>query len=386
MLTVLRGGEVYAPEPRGVQDVLLAGERIVRVGTIDVLALERSGLPVDVIDVAGCVVTPGVVDVHQHLIGGSGEKGFATLTPEITFTELVTGGTTTVVGCLGVDTTTRTMEALVAKVKGLNAEGLTAYAYTGGYDVPPATLTGSVRRDLLFVQEIVAVGETAISDRRSREPTVQELAKLVRDAYVGGLLSGKCGVTHFHVGDESSGLAPLRALLDDYAIDPGLLYPTHVERHETLMGEAVEMTRRGVTVDVDVVERDLGKWLRFFVDRGGDLGRLTASSDAALTSPSTLLDQIRSCVRDGFSLQQTLPLVTSTPARVLQLSRKGRLRSNADADVLVLQASSLDLVIVVARGRVLMRDGMLTKREAFLAESDRIITLYGDNAPRPPES
>jgi beta-aspartyl-dipeptidase (metallo-type) len=381
MLTLITGGDVYSPAPQGPQSVLLGGEHVAAIGEIDGRSLAGSGLPITILDATGCVVTPGLVDIHEHVIGGSGESGFATLTPEVAFTELVRGGITTVVGCLGVDTTTRTMEALVAKTKGLNAEGVTAYAYTGGYDVPPVTLTGSVRRDLMFVQEIIAAGEIAISDRRSREPTIAELAKLVREVYVGGLLSGKCGVTHFHVGDEPTGLAPLRSLLDDYHVDPALLYPTHVERHQRLMHEAVAITKRGVTVDVDVVERDLGKWLRFYVDRGGDLRMISASSDAALTSPETLLDQVRSSVHEhGFALEHVLPLVTSTPSRVLKLTSKGRLREGADADVLVLDGKTFELRTVIARGHILMRDGQLQRREAYLANSNRRITLNGDRS------
>jgi beta-aspartyl-dipeptidase (metallo-type) len=382
MLTLVQGGEVYAPGPLGSADVLIVGSRLAEVGDIDAARLRGSGLDLDVLDATGCVVTPGLVDVHEHLIGGSGEKGFATLTPEITLTELLTGGITTVVGCLGVDTTTRTMEALVAKVKGLRAEGLTAYAYTGGYDVPPVTLTGSVRRDLLFVDEIIAVGETAISDRRSREPSTRQLATLVREGYVGGLLSGKCGVTHFHVGDEPSALAPLRALLDDYHVDASLLYPTHVERNESLMREAVDLTRRGVTVDLDVVEQDLPKWLRFFLEHSGDAAHISASSDAAITSPDTLLAQVRACVLEhGFTLEQVLPLVTSTPARVLALTAKGALRPGLDGDLLVMRRDSLELVAVIARGRVMMRDGRVVRREAFLDESNRRMMLHGQKAP-----
>jgi beta-aspartyl-dipeptidase (metallo-type) len=381
MLTLIDGGEVFAPDALGIQPLVLAGDRIVAIGNVDRSAIERAQLPLRVIDARGCVVIPGLIDAHEHLIGGSGEKGFATLTPEVTFSELVQGGITTVVGCLGVDTTTRTMEALVAKAKGLNAEGLTAYAYTGGYDVPPVTLTGSVRRDLLFVSEIIAVGEIAISDRRGREPSTMELAKLVRDGFVGGLLSGKSCVTHFHVGDEPGGLAPVRSLLDDYHVDPALLYPTHVERHEGLMVEAVELTHRGVTVDVDVVEQDLGKWLRFFIDRGGDCTRISASSDAAITSPDTLLDQLRSCVRDhDFALADVLPLVTTNPARVLKLSNKGALRVGADADVVVLRKEKLELDTVIARGRVMMTERRMQTRESFLEESNRRVILNGEKA------
>ena len=40
-------------------------------------------------------------------------------------------GVTTVVGCLGTDGIGRDMCALVAKAKGLNEQGMSAYCYTG---------------------------------------------------------------------------------------------------------------------------------------------------------------------------------------------------------------------------------------------------------------
>jgi beta-aspartyl-dipeptidase (metallo-type) len=381
MFTLIEGGDVYAPEPRGIQSLLLVRDGIARIGDIDRRAVEALGLPVDVIDAAGCVVAPGIIDPHEHLIGGSGERGFASQTPEVGLAELIAGGITTVVGCLGVDTTTRTMAALVAKAKGLTREGLTAYVYSGGYDVPPTSLTGSVRGDLLFVDEVIGAGEVAISDARSTEPSVPELARLVRDAYVGGLLAGKAGVTHFHVGDLPARLAPIRALLDDHDIDPALLYPTHVERNAALMDEAVALTRRGVTVDLDVVERDLPAWARYFLDHGGDPKRLTVSSDAAITSPDTVLEQVRSCVRaHGFPLEQVLPWVTANPARVLKLARKGRLVEGADADAIVLRRDSLELVAVVARGRTMLAPGREPRRASFLDGSNRKVSWYGTHA------
>ena len=116
-------------------------------------------------------MVPGFIDPHEHLLGGSGEEGWASQTPEIALSEIVAGGITTVVGCLGTDTTTKTMPGLLAKAKAFNDEGLTAYIYSGGYNVPPITLTGSVRTDMLFVPEVIGAGEIAISDARSTEPT-----------------------------------------------------------------------------------------------------------------------------------------------------------------------------------------------------------------------
>jgi beta-aspartyl-dipeptidase (metallo-type) len=381
MFTLITGGEVYAPAPLGRQDVLIALDRIVRMGAVDPRALEATGLGLELIDAAGCLIIPGLVDPHEHLIGGSGEQGFATQTPEIAFHELVEGGITTVVGCLGVDTSTKGMPALVAKAKALRAEGLSSYVYTGGYDVPPVTLTGTVRTDLLFVEEVIGAGEIAVSDRRSTQPSPAELARVVRQAYVGGILSGKAGVTHFHVGEERSALAPLRALLSDYEIDPALLYPTHVERSEALMEEAIGLTKAGVTVDIDTVERDLPRWVQFYFDHGGHPDRLTASSDAAINSPGTLLEQVRSCVVEHrLPLERVLPLVTSNTAKVLHLPDRGRLEDGAQADLLVLRKGSLELVHVMARGRLLLRAGRLEHHEAFLADSNRRMILHGEKS------
>jgi beta-aspartyl-dipeptidase (metallo-type) len=379
MFTVLHGGDVYSPEHIGKADVLLLGGKIARIGEVDIRALEASKLEVKVIDATGCLITPGLIDPHEHLLGGSGEEGFESQTPEIALREVVAGGITTVVGCLGTDTTTKTMAGLLAKARAYNSEGVTAYIYSGGYDVPPVTLTGSVRKDMLYVPEVIGAGEIAISDARSTEPTAAELARLVRDAFVGGLLTGKAGVTHFHVGSGQKRLAPLRTLLDEYEVDPALLYPTHVERTEELMLEAIDLSRRGVTVDIDTVERDLPRWIRFFLEHGGDPTRITVSSDASSNSPTTVVQQIRSCILDNaLPLERMLPMVTVNTARALKLSSKGRIAEGSDADLVVFRGKSLEVEHVIAGGRHLVKDGERIFSESFLKSSNREIELYGE--------
>ncbi|MBV9081418.1 MAG: beta-aspartyl-peptidase [Acidobacteriaceae bacterium] len=379
MFTVLRGGEVYNPDPVGKADVLLVGDKIARIGEVDIGALEHCKLALEVIDVEDCLVVPGFIDPHEHLLGGSGEEGFRTQTPEISLSEIVAGGITTVVGCLGTDTTTKSMPGLLAKAKAFNEEGITSYIYSGGYNVPPSTLTGSVRNDMLFVAEVIGAGEIAMSDARSTEPTIHELARVVRDGYVGGLLTEKAGVTHFHVGSGRGRLAPLRSLLDDYDIETASLYPTHVKRSEELMLEAVELSRRGVTVDIDTVEGDLARWVIFFLDHGGDPLRLTVSSDAAVNSPRAVWDQVRSCVLDhGLPFVILLRMVTSNTSSVLKLTAKGRLVEGADAEVVAVQKQSLEIVEVIAKGRPFVRKGECTFRERFLQSSNRKIELHGE--------
>ena len=72
-LTLIQGGEVYAPRLSGRQDVLLCLGRILKIGDIDGRALKTTGLEVESVDATGCIVTPGFIDPHEHLLGGSGE-------------------------------------------------------------------------------------------------------------------------------------------------------------------------------------------------------------------------------------------------------------------------------------------------------------------------
>src|SRR5215203_475077 len=128
----MRGGEVYSPSPLGRASVLALNGTIARVGEVDAGAAEVLGVPVEIVDASDCIVVPGLIDPHVHLIGGSGEQGYSSATPEIFLNELIAAGVTTVIGCLGVDTTMKNMAALVGKAKALQEQGITAYVYSGG--------------------------------------------------------------------------------------------------------------------------------------------------------------------------------------------------------------------------------------------------------------
>jgi hypothetical protein len=64
-----------------------------------------------------------------------------------------------------------------------------------------------VRGDIVHVDRVIGVGEVALSDHRSSQPTFDELAKLGAEAHVGGLMTGKAGVVHLHLGDGRAGCA-----------------------------------------------------------------------------------------------------------------------------------------------------------------------------------
>lgn len=379
MLTLIENGEIYAPQPIGKGSVLLVENQILKVGEVSRRAVESLGVDYEVIDARGCLVTPGFIDPHQHLLGGSGEEGFSTQTPEISATEIIGAGITTVVGCLGVDTTMKTMPGLLAKAKALKEEGINAFIWTGGYNVPPTTINKDARDDIMFIEEVIGAGEIAISDLRSTEPDFHELAHLVHDVYVGGMLSKKSSVTHFHVGDTGKRLHLLRDLIDKDDVEPEWLYPTHITRSEELMLEAIELANRGSFVDIDTVEEDLPKWLKFYKDHGGDMSKLTVSSDSSITSPQTFFEQIRSCVVEHkFPLEEILPLVTANTAKALKLDSKAAIEAGKAADCLVLKKNSFELREVIVGGRRLLKDGKIAFKEAFLKDSNRTVRLTGE--------
>jgi beta-aspartyl-dipeptidase (metallo-type) len=381
MLTLIENGEIFAPEPLGRGSVLIGAEKILKIGTVNRQAIENLGLGLDVIDATDCVVTPGLIDPHEHLLGGSGEKGFASQTPEITVGEVISAGITTVVGCLGVDTTMKTLAGLLAKVKAFEEEGLNAYMWTGGYHVPPTTISQSVDNDIMFIAEVIGVGEIAISDERATAPTNDELARIVREAHNGGMLGKKAGVTHFHVGSQEGGLQPLRTLIEEYKIEPARLYPTHINRNESLILEAIELAKKGAFVDIDTVDEDLPKWLKFYLENGGLPEKLTLSSDASINSPHNLFNQFQKCVVEKkFPLAQLLPMVTSNTAKVLSLSHKGTLEQNKAADVLILRKDTLEIKDVLSKGRRMIKNGKPQFKEKFLEESNRHINLRGEKA------
>jgi beta-aspartyl-dipeptidase (metallo-type) len=378
MFTLIENGEVYAPDKLGKTSVLLVNDCIAMVGAIEPAALKSTGLNVDMIDASGCVVTPGLIDPHQHLLGGSGEEGFASQTPEISLSEIATAGITTVVGCLGSDTKMKTLPGLLAKVKGLKEEGLNARMWSGGYRVPPASITASYNDDIMFIDEVIGTGEVAISDERSSDPSKEELARVAHETHLAGKLSNKAGVVHVHVGEAESRLKIIRDVIKEHAVKPEWFYVTHISRSEKLMNEAIELAKNGSFVDIDTVDENLAECLSFYLDNYGWEEKLTLSSDASKTSPKNLICQIRSCVKEhGFPLEKILPFATSNTACVLKLEKAGKIAPGMCADVLVMRQEDLAIVELISRGRRLIKNGKLDFKEKFLNECNRLIELEG---------
>ena len=373
MITLIRGGEDFAPEPLGRKDILLAGGRI------------------EAVEAAGLKVLPGLVDPHVHILGGGGEGGPATRAPEIRVEDIVAAGVTTVIGCLGTDGITRHMASLLAKARALESEGVSTFIFAGSYDIPVRTLTGSVRSDLVLIDKVVGAGEIAVSDHRSSQPVFDEIARLAAECRVGGLLGGKAGVLHLHLGDGRRGLEFLFRLIRETEIPVTQVIPTHLSRNRALFDQGLEWVAAGGSIDVtvgpepvpgdpDVRFEDV---LEAFARRGLPLTRITASSDGngsmpvfdaegrlerlTIATEKDLLRKLREVVRSGLlPLETAARIFASNAAEFYKLDRKGRIEPGRDADLILLDGD-LGLVDVFARGRHVMAGGRLLVRGTFSA-------------------
>jgi beta-aspartyl-dipeptidase (metallo-type) len=352
VLTLIENGEIYNPQPIGIQSILLAGERIAKIGAVDSRALRSLDVECEILNAADCIIIPGLIDPHSHVIGAGGEEGFASRMPEIPLESLLKSGITTVVGLIGTDVTGHSLHTLLAKTRQLMEQGITAWMYTGGFSVPPATITGSVQDDLVLIHCVLGLGEIAISDLRSSSPTLEELARLVSQSMVGGMIAGKAGVTHFHVGSGKARLSLLRRLLDEHDIPPHVLYATHITRSRELMDDAIALAARGAYVDMDTVEEDTVECLTYYLEHGGDPEQITISSDAHTPggSPEKFYGQFVACVRT-FGLERVLPCFTRNTAAVLKLKQKGELREQMDGDLVLLRKDTFEVKHVFARGQ-----------------------------------
>ena len=352
----LSNASVYAPEPLQICDLLVAGGQIVwlgKPGSVPVTAAVES------IDLEGLRLVPGFIDGHAHLTGGGGESGFSSRVPPVPLSRFTSAGVTSVVGVLGTDDTTRDTAGLVAAAYGLREEGLGAWCHCGGYHVPPVTLMGSVRRDIVYVDPIIGVGEVAISDHRSSQPTLDEILKLASEAHVAGVMTGKAGILHLHLGDGSRGLELVREALAVSELPPRVFNPTHVNRKSELFEEALELARGGSTVDItayEVGERDpsipAATALTRYLDSGAPPDKVTLSSDGGgclpefdadgvlthmeIGHPGTLVDTLGELLGSGAPLEAVLPAFTSNAASLLRLHDRGRIRPGARADFVVL--------------------------------------------------
>jgi len=388
MAVLIRGAHVHAPQSLGRRDVLVAGGKVEAIAEPGLI--RTAGVEVRTIEGDGRLLLPGLIDSHVHILGGGGEGGPATRAPEISVEDIVRSGLTTVIGCLGTDGITRHMASLLAKARALEVEGVSTFIFSGSYEVPVKTITGSVRSDLVLIDKVIGAGEIAVSDHRSSQPTFEEIARLAAECRVGGLLGGKAGILHLHLGDGRRGLEFLVRLMTETEIPPSQVMPTHLNRNRRLLEEGIAYVLAGGYMDLTVgtkpeeesaADVSVESAVRACVEKGVPLDRLTVTSDgngskpvfdgrgalAGLTIASTkdLFRTFQSLVRrEILTLEQAARLFALNPAEFYKLAGKGRIREGSDADLILLD-QDLNLTAVIAKGRVMMAEGKLEASGTF---------------------
>lgn len=385
-MILIKNAEVYTPDYLGKKDVLLAGKKIVAIeNSID----PPAGVKCEVIDAKGLKLTPGFIDAHVHIAGAGGEGGPATRTPELQLSMLIDGGVTAVIGCLGTDGMTRTVESVLMKAKGLREEGVSAWIYTGAYQIPTPTILGDVGKDIAIIDEVIGVGEVAISDHRSSFPTTEELIRITEHARVGGMLGGKAGIINIHMGDAKNPFQPIHDAVAKSELNYKQFYPTHCNRNDYIFEDAKEYGKKG-WVDITTssypyfpqYEIKPSKCIKLLTDAGVPLEHITFTSDACgslpdfdpvtgelkqleMGLPSANLREVVDAVKEeGIPLEKALKVITSNPADALKLKQKGRIAVGKDADVLLFD-NDLKIKYMIAMGEFMSKDYKAVRKGSY---------------------
>lgn len=384
-MILFKNCEVYTPQLLGTRDVLVAGTKIVAVED----NINMSDIPgLTVIDATGLRMIPGLIDAHVHIAGAGGEGGPASRTPEIQLSRLLEAGVTGVVGCLGTDGMTRSVESVLMKAKALKQEGISAWIYTGAYQVPPPTILGDVGKDIAMIEEVIGTGEIALSDHRSSTPTINELIKLAEHSRVGGMLGGKSGIVNIHMGDAKTPFQPLYDAVAQSELKLTQFLPTHCNRNDYIFEDAKTYGKEGY-VDLTAssypffpqYEIKPSKAIAELLKAGVPLEHITMSSDGCGSLPQfdekgklvqletgypkSIFDELKDTVRqEKVPLEKALAVVTSNVADILALSQKGRVVLNGDAD-LVLINDDFEIEHMCANGQMMVQDKQILKKGTY---------------------
>lgn len=376
-MILIKNIEVFSPQSLGKKNILVFYNKIAYISS-EVNLPDKNFPEIKVIDGEGLTAVPGLIDLHIHITGGGGEGGFTTRAPELTLTNFTMNGITTCIGLLGTDGTTRSMGSLIAKARALEEEGISTFCWTGCYEMPTRTITDSARGDIVLVDKIIGVGEIAVSDHRGSHPSENDLVHLASEARVGGMISGKCGVLHMHIGDGKKGLIPVMDMAKDSEIPYDNLLPTHINRNPLVYKQSIEYAKNGGFVDITTGIKPEGddavyasEVYKTLLNEGISPYNITMSSDSGgsmpifdstgkllkltIGSPSTNMDTIRECLSKDISMEEALIPLTASPAKLLKLKNKGKIEEGYDADLLLLD-KDLKPHTVLCKGKVMVEN------------------------------
>lgn len=382
MFTIIKNGNIYSPKYIGQSSILIQGQTILKIGDIDIEKFKDIDPNLNIIDAEDNILIPGIIDPHIHLLGGGGEAGYMTRTPEVNLSELIECGITSVIGLIGTDGISRTLSSLYAKAKALEAEGISTYMYTGNYHLPVTTITDSIKEDLMLIDKVIGTGEIAINDFRSSIPSTDELAKIIAETTVGGMLSGKAGVTHFHLGTGKHNLNQIHNLLANYDVKANKIYITHFDKSLDLLKEGITLSNQGVYIDL-TADTNTVDCVDYYLQNNGDIAQLTISSDGHGSLPKfdhnnqlvgydvakcyTLTEQLFNLLKHYHQdkWDDIIALFTSNVANALTLHHKGHIHENYDADILIIDKNSNKIKNVLAKGKEMLSDYKVIRKGMY---------------------
>lgn len=375
----IKNANLYAPEPLGMKDLVVGEGKILAIED----RIDDSPLFTETWDAEGKTVTPGFIDQHIHIIGAGGKRGFASMSPEMTIDELMECGTTTAVGLLGTDGSTRSVKSLYAKVRALEAEGMSAYMYTGYYGLDPNYIMDNVQEEMIFIDKVLGC-KIAITDVRSSYPTDLELLRILRQVRVGGMIAQKKGILHLHLGGLKTKMDTLFRIVRDHEFPIQHISPTHVGRTKELFDQAIEFAKLGGMIDITTGASkytDPYKSVLYAMEQGVKIDLMTFSSDGnagldRLDENGNYIGvrraphqhnyrQAVALVKEGqLPIGEAFKVITSNPADNLGLKNKGRIAIGADADFCIMD-DQLELTEVIAMGKFMMKEGVVTAKSSF---------------------
>ena len=378
-MLLIKNTNLYSPTFLGKKDILISNGKVVAIED----EITKHNVFSEVWDAQGLTTTPGFIDQHIHVIGAGGKHGFASMTPQLHLGELIKCGTTSVVGLLGTDGSTRSIKTLYSKIQALNQEGISAYMYTGYYGLDKVYLMNSLQEDMIYIDCVLGC-KIAISDIRSSYPSALELLRLLRNVRVGGMLSGKKGILHLHLGALSSKMDLLFEIVENYEFPIEHISPTHVGRTKDLFEQAIIFAKMGGMIDITTGASkytDPYKSVLYALENNVSIDNITFSSDGnagldKLDDNNNLvgfrsapfdknLEEVINLHKLGeVAFEDSLKLITSNPAKNLGLKSKGHVKNNFDADLCFFD-SDLKLSSVIANGKFMMKDGDLAKKGSF---------------------
>jgi beta-aspartyl-dipeptidase (metallo-type) len=243
-------------------------------------------------------------------------------------------------------------------------------------------------KDIALIEEVIGVGEIAVSDHRSSCPSTDELIRIAAHARVGGMLGKKAGMINIHLGDAKNPFAPIHDVINKSELKYTQFLPTHCNRNDYVFEDSKIYAKAGY-VDIttsawpyfqdEEIKPSIA--LKLLLQAGVPSGNITFSSDSCGSLPgfdekgnlvklemglpsANFRELTDAVIKENVPLETALKVLTSNPATILKLPGKGFISKGMDADLLILD-KGMQMIHLIAMGSWVMRNGEVIKKGSY---------------------